>query len=36
MDWMVDVKVPWLSLEQFCSLKGLPLSKAQSALKLPA
>lgn len=22
MEWMVDLKVPWLSLEQFYSLKG--------------
>lgn len=31
----MDIKVPWLSLEQFLS-QGSPLSKAQSALKLPA
>lgn len=27
MEWMVDLKVPWLSLEQFCPLKGLPFPK---------
>lgn len=35
MELVVDLKVLWLSLEQFCSHKGLHFPK-QSALKLPA